>query len=157
MIRVKITKTVDKPLKDLWKLTVLDFEKIGSWASGVHKSWKGNNHDRICETSIGKLYENITLKDDKNHKMVVDAKGLPFFVKKLTGTWTFKKINHKKTEFTINLEVITMPVIGTFMEIFMRPNLQKTIKQSAEDYKTYLETGKISENKRKEKEMLANK
>ena len=153
MIEVKVKKTVNKPLKDLWNLTVKDFDKVGTWATGIFKSYKGEKDDRICETPFGKLYENIIQKDVKNHIMVVDAKGMPFFVTKMRGQWTFKEISKNKTEFTIGLKVYTMPIIGSIMGNFMmKPKLAKALVFTAEDYVTYLETGFISERKKKELE-----
>ena len=152
MIDVTITKTASKPLKDLWKLTVTDFDKIGTWGTGIFKSYKGEHHDRICETSFGKLYENITVKDEKNHHIEVDAKGFPFFVKKATGHWTFRKISDAKTEFTIRLTLHTMPVIGSIMGVFMKPKLTKALEVTTEDYITFLETSNISARKQREKD-----
>lgn len=152
MIEVKITKTVNKPLKDLWKVSVIDFHKVGEWGTGIFKSYKGEHHDRVCETAFGKLYENITDKDEKNHRILVDAKGFPFFISKATGQWTFKEITKNKTEFSIGLKMETMPVIGSIMGVFMKPKLTKALEVTAEDYITYLETGKVSERKKRELE-----
>jgi len=152
MIEVKTTGIVNKPLEDLWKVSVLEFEKVGNWSTGIYKSEKGQNHDRICETSFGKLYENITVKDETNHHIEIDAKGFPFFIKKTVGGWTFRKISDNKTEFTIEIKLHTIPIIGTIMEMFMKPKLQKALQVTAEDYKTYLETGKISGRKQRELE-----
>jgi len=157
MIEVKITKTANKPLKDLWKVSVIDFDKVGTWGTGIFKSYKGKNHDRICETSFGKLYENIIDKDEKNHRILIDAKGFPFFVKKARGQWTFKKIDKNKTEFTIGLRLDTIPVIGSIMGVFMKPKLIKALEVTAEDYITFLETGSISERKKREIDNLNNK
>ena len=150
MIEVKITKTVNKPLKDCWKVSVTNFHKVGDWGTGIFKSYKGEKHDRICETAFGKLYENISHKDEKNHRILVDATGFPFFIKKATGQWTFKEITKNKTEFSIGLRMETMPIIGSIMGIFMKPKLTKALEVTAEDYITFLETGKISESKQRE-------
>ena len=152
MIEIKVTNTVNKPLKDLWKVSATEFEKVGFWATGIFRSWKTEDHDRVCETSFGKLYEKITLKDKKNHRIEIDAKGLPFFVKKFIGSWQFKKITNNKTEVTITLNLKTMPIIGSIMGLMMKPKLQKAIEVTMKDYITYLETGKISERKQREKD-----
>jgi len=154
MVEVKISGVVEKPLEDLWNLTVVNFDKVGTYATGVFKSYKGKNHDRICETSFGKLYENITKKDEENHTILVDAKGFPFFVRKATGFWKFRKISDKKTEFTLGIKLDTIPVIGSIMGIFLKPKLEKALKETVNDYKTFLETGKVSDKKRKEIESL---
>jgi len=150
MIDVRITGEVNKPLKDLWKLSVENFETMGTWATGVLHSKKGETCDRVCETPFGQLHEDIILKDEKNHIIKVNARGMPFFVNKATGAWAFKKISANKTGFTVGLKLQTMPIIGPIMEIFMRPKIKKTLGIVAEDYKTYLETGKISKRKQRE-------
>ena len=155
MIEVKITKTVNKPLKDLWKVSFTEFHMVGNWATGVFRSYKGPKDDRICETSFGKLYENIIDKDEKNHRILIDARGFPFFIKKARGQWSFKEIDKNKTEFSIGLKMETMPVIGSIMGVFMKPKLTKALEVTADDYITYLETGKIS--KRKQRELEKNK
>jgi len=152
MIEVKITKNVNKQLKDLCKVYVTDFHKVGEWGTGIFKSYKGEKHDRICETAFGKLYENISHKDEKNHRILIDATGFPFFIKKATGQWTFKELSKDKTEFSIGLKMETIPVIGSIMGIFMKPKLTKALEVTAEDYITYLETGKISDRKQREKD-----
>jgi len=151
MIEVKVSGEVNKPLKDLWKVSVLEFEKVGNWATGIYHSSKGQNHDRICETPFGKLYENMNA-DEKNHRVVVDATGFPFFIKKAMGQWTFRKISNNKTEFTIGLKLYTIPIIGSIMGVFMKPKLRKALEVTAKDYKIFLETGKISERKQREKD-----
>jgi len=156
MIEVKINGTVDKPIQDLWNVTVQDFDKVGLWATGVFKSYKGENHDRICETSFGKLYENMVVKDEQNHHIEVDAKGFPFFVTKATGHWTFNKITDSKTEFVFGIKLDTMPVIGSLMGLMMKPKLNKALQGTANDYKTYLETGKVSDVKQREIDSLKN-
>lgn len=157
MIEVKISGTVDKPLKDLWKLTVEDFDKVGNWSTGVFKSYKGKNHDRVCETAFGKLYENITHKDEKNHHIKVDAKGFPFFVTKAYGHWTFNKIDENKTEFVFGITLNTMPIIGSIMGVVMKPKLKKALQGTANDYKIFLESGKVSNSKQKEIDTLEEK
>ncbi len=154
MINVKVTFIVNKPIKDLWKVTAEEFEKIGSWSTGIYKSWKTKEYDRICETSFGKLYEKITLKDEKDYRIEVDAKGLPFFVKEFTGFWQFKKITDKKTEATVSLNMKTMPIIGSFMGLFLKPQLEKGIKITVKDYIHFLEKGTISDRKKREKASL---
>lgn len=156
MIKVKVTGTVNKPLKELWKVSVTEFDKVGNWATGIYHSSKGQNHDRVCETPFGKLYENM-ITDEKNHSMVVDATGFPFFIRKVKGRWTFSKISDNKTQFTIELKLETMPIIGSIMGIFMKPKLTKALEVTAEDYKIFLETGKISDRKQREIDKLRNK
>ena len=43
-----------------------------------------------------------------------------------------------------------MPVIGTIMEIPMKRNLTKFMNAAADEFVAFVETGEISESKRKE-------
>jgi len=45
-----------------------------------------------------------------------------------------------------------MPVIGSVMGVFMKPKLTKSLEVTAQDYITYLESGTISERKKRELE-----
>jgi len=78
-------------------------------------------------------------------------------VRSTTGGWKFKELNSNKTEFTIRLEMKLMPVIGWIMGPIMKVKLQKALEATAQDYKTILETGKISQSKQLEIEKLAKK
>lgn len=150
MINVKISNEVNKPLSELWKLSVENFDTMGTWATGVLHSKKGENCDRVCATPFGELHEDILEKNEEEHFIKVAASGMPFFVTKATGGWSFKEITEDLTGFTVELNLETMPVIGSVMGLFMKPKLRKSLEIVANDYKTYLETGEISKSKKRE-------
>lgn len=150
MIDVKVNGEVNKPLSELWELSVENFDTMGTWATGVLHSKKGATCDRVCATPFGELHEDIIEKNDEEHFIKVKAEGMPFFVTKSVGGWKFNEIDENKTGFEVQLTLETMPVIGSIMGLFMKPQIEKTLKIVANDYKTYLETGEVSESKRKE-------
>jgi len=154
-VEVKTTGVVNKPLKDCWKFSVDSFADVGKWATGIYHSKKTQEYDRVCDTPFGFLKENILNKNEANHSFQVSAVGLPFFVRSTTGGWNFKELNSNKTEFTIRLEMKLMPVIGWIMGPILKGKLQKALEATAQDYKTFLETGKISQSKQLEIEKLA--
>jgi len=63
IINVKISGEVNKPLNELWKLSVENFDTRSMWAAGVLHSKKGENCDRVCATPFGELHEDILEKN----------------------------------------------------------------------------------------------
>ena len=155
MIDIKIKDTVKQPLSEVWEVAANQFTSVSDWATGVYKSRVGakeEKYDRVCDTSSGHVQENLITKDDKNYILTYSVKGFPFFVKSLTNTWTFKQISASETEVTLNPKVKTIPIIGTIMEIPLKSQLNKFMKTALEDFAIYVETGKISKRKQREKD-----
>jgi len=153
MIKIKRRIIVHKPVKEVWKVLFERFTKVGDWVTGVYTSRPGTKeegYDRVCTTFTGKLYEKIIHKDEKNHMFVVDAKGLPFFVKEFRGVWNLKKITPTTTEATLELSIHVKGIIGAIMQIPMKSKLSKGLNELRNDLVTYVETGKISRSKQKE-------
>jgi hypothetical protein len=153
MINIKVKGTVQKPISEVWKEASNEFTSVSNWATGVYKSRGGKDAeecDRVCNTSSGRITENILTQDDKDYILTYSVNGLPFFVKSFTNTWTLRKISNSETEITLNPKIKTMPVIGTIMEIPMKAQFQKFLKTALEDFAAYMETGKPSEGKMKE-------
>jgi hypothetical protein len=156
MIDLNFSVAINKPVNDVWKAVYTDFTKVGDWATGVFFSRPGKkeeNADRVCKTFTGVLYEKIISKDEKNHIMHVEAKGLPFFVKSMIGGYKLREISKSETEATFFVKIKTMPLIGTIMEIPMKMQLNKALSITLDDLKNYVETGKISSKKQGEIEM----
>jgi hypothetical protein len=155
MIDLSFTASINRPVNEVWKVVYTDFTKVGDWATGVFSSRPGKkeeNADRVCKTFTGILYEKIISKDEKDHTMQIEAKGLPFFVKSMIGGYRLKEISKSNTEVTFFVKIRTMPLIGTIMEIPMKMQLNKALSITLDDLKTYTETGKFSLKKREEME-----
>jgi len=153
MIKIKRTIIVHKPVEQVWKVLFERFTKVGDWVTGVYTSRPGTKeegYDRVCTTFTGKLYEKILHKDEKNHRFVVGAKGLPFFVKEFVGAWNLKKINSTTTEATLELNIHVKGIIGAIMQMPLKSKLSKGLSELQNDLATYVETGKISHSKQRE-------
>jgi len=150
MIVLKFTKTINKPIDEVWDVLVNQFAEIEKWATGVFESKQTEDYDRVCKTSFGDLKEKILLKDEKQHILQFKVKGFPFFVKSAVSTLTLKEISKTETEVTVNPNIKTIPIIGTIMEIPMKMQLKKAIPGLIDDFVTYVETGKASSEKQEE-------
>jgi len=152
MIQIKRTGTINKPIDDVWEVLYGGFADVGKWVTGVYKSRPGTKeekYDRVCTTFTGKLYEKILSTDKKNHTFEVDAKGLPFFVKKFTGGWRLQKVSANVTKATLGLKIQTKGIIGAIMQIPMKSKLNAGLNETMSDLATYVETGRVSISKQK--------
>jgi len=157
MINIKREIIVNKPVNDVWKVLFEGFTEVGNWVTGVYSSRPGTKeegYDRVCDTFTGKLYETIVQKDEKNHTFEVDAKGLPFFVKKFRGKWNLKEITPTKTQATIEINIQVKGILGAIMQFPMKLKLNKGLNEIHNDLVSYTETGEISKSKQKEKARL---
>ena len=153
MIQITKSMIINKPINDVWKLMYGEFADVGKWVTGVYSSrpvTKEENYDRVCDTFTGKLYEKLLSVDEKNYTYVVDAKGLPKFVKSFTGRWKFDKISDNKTKATLNLTIETKGILGAILQIPLKFQLNKGLNELHSDLSTYMETGKPSASKQKE-------
>jgi len=153
MIDIKIKRTINKPINEVWKFIIEDFTNSHLWAKGTTKCRKGNkseDFDRICYTESGKLMDKIIKVDDENHIIQFSVTGLPFFVNSVVATWKATKISDTKTEVIIGPRIEVMPVIGTIMQIPMKMALNKLYPALLNDLAVYIETGKPSPRKQKE-------
>ncbi len=159
MIALDFSRTINKPIDEVWKFVVQDFN-IGCghlWATGVTNCRKGEAHedfDRICETESGKLMDTITTMDHEKHLVEFSVKGLPFFVRSATSSWKLNKVNDSQTELIIKPRIQVKPGIGTIAQFPMKIALKKLYPKILSDLSIYVETGSPSPRKQKE---LANK
>ena len=100
-------------------------------------------HRKSCTRSL-------IFVDEANYTYEVDATGLPFFVENTTGKWSLNKIDEDSTKATFDFKIHTKGLIGSIMQIPMKARLNKGVESSLDDIKTYIETGKVTEQKAKE-------
>ena len=153
MIDIKIKKTINKPIDEVWNFIIEEFSNSHKWATGTTNCRKGDaseDFDRICETETGTLMDKITNIDEVNHMFQFSVKGLPFFVRSVVSTWKLSKISNTQTEIIIGPRIEVMPIIGSIMQIPMKTALKKLYPGLLDDLAVYVETGKASPRKQKE-------
>jgi len=155
MIDLKFNRKINKPIKEVWKFVIEDFDKGHLWATGTKSCRKGESHedfDRVCETETGILMDTITKVDKENHVLEFSVKGLPFFVRSVVSTWKLNKISDTQTEIILGPRITVKPIIGTLAQIPMKMALKKLYPGLLDDLVVYVETGKPSPRKQQETE-----
>ena len=143
---------IDAPIEKIWEVLALDFGGIGKWASGVNRSvgsGAGINgslcSERACEISavgFNDTKERILVLDNEQHILRYSLfHGLPGFVKNAENEWQLKQ-EGDRIQVTAKTEMRATGLMGWMMRGFMRNSTKKVLKNMAEEFKHYVETGK---------------
>ncbi|MEM8707006.1 MAG: SRPBCC family protein [Actinomycetota bacterium] len=153
MLDIKVSRTIHKPIEEVWRFVIDEFAEGHRWAYGTNMCRPGSDDepfDRVCETESGRLEDTITRVDDANHVLEFTVEGLPFFVRSVLATWSLRSLGDDATEITIGPRIETMPVIGHLAEIPMKKALLKLYPELLADMAVYVETGEPSARKQAE-------
>ena len=165
--KVSISESIviDLPQKELWKVTALQFDKIGIWSAGVKNSeghGTGFNGsvctERQCEPSqkgFKKTTERIIDYQPENFEFTYQiAEGLPSMVKHATNNWVHVSEGNG-TRLTMNVKMKLGGFMGRIMKGFMKKRMKKLLRENLEELKVYAETGNLHERKKKLNAKLA--
>jgi len=147
--------TINAPAKKVWDILGHKFADVGQWSSLVSQSTVNNDASkvnnspvggRLCETSIGKIFEDFTAYDEKgmtfSFKGVITSKIFSNVIS--TNAVTAIDENTSKVTVTPNVD---LKVLGILMYPLIKMNLGKLIKQGLMDLKYFAENDKISPEK----------
>ncbi|MEM9076861.1 MAG: SRPBCC family protein [Bacteroidota bacterium] len=158
-VNVKESILIETSAEELWKITALQFDKIGIWSAGVTDSegyGTGFNGsvctERQCTPSykgFKKTTERIIDYQPNNKQFTYQiAEGLPKMVVNANNTWTHsEESNGTKITMEINMEL--KGIMGWIMKGPLRKRMSKILKQNLEELKVYAETGEVHERKQK--------
>ncbi|MEL6191922.1 MAG: SRPBCC family protein [Bacteroidota bacterium] len=152
------TTTVDKPIEKVWEILGNQFGEAYKWAGGLYHSEGFGTpaleyapfNSRACNTSQGKITEEIRVFDPENYKLVYEVvKGFPGFVEVGKNQWSLSPVGDK-TEVHMHLVIETKGIMGFIMGPMMGMQLKKVVSTVLEDFKHFVETGSPSPSKAKE-------
>ena len=161
-MEIKKSITVNQSVNKVWEIMATDYTKVGEWTSAVTSS-KPNDEvkprltgapagGRVCTApGFGDIKETITHYDEKqkHFRYAADISSMPFFVRGITNTWSFRSLGPGKTEVNMKMELDLNAFPGTLMAPFMRMQMTKSADVVLEELKYYAETGKIHPRKLK--------
>ncbi|MEM7094105.1 MAG: SRPBCC family protein [Actinomycetota bacterium] len=153
MLDIKVTRRINQPIEEVWRVVFDEFTNSHLWAFGTPTCRPGTADepfDRVCDTESGQLTDTITMVDEANHRFEFSVEGLPFFVRSVVSTWVLEAVSESETDITIGPRIDTMPVIGTIAEIPMKRALEKLYPELLDDLAIYAETGQPSARKQEE-------
>lgn len=163
---VKKEIIVNKPVDQAWDLLGKQYTQAYKWARGLYHSegfgapkLKGATcNNRTCDTSFGKIKEEIRVFDEENFELAYEViEGFPGFIKKGINNWKLEPLSNRKTKVTMHFVGETQGVMGVLMGPMMGLKLSSTLSEALEDFKAYLETGKPSDGKLKDMRKHAKK
>ncbi|MES0490367.1 MAG: SRPBCC family protein [Leptospirales bacterium] len=152
-----------------WGVIGPDFVNIADWARGIQKSWENESVSkkqtnapaggRFCDLgSFGIFDERIIHFDEKKHEISWNAHGekLPKFVSGLQNALRVEKIDADNCRISSNITADVQGLKGFLLGKAIQQKFAKQIKGFMSDWKTYAETGEISDKKKSEISKLAN-
>ncbi len=151
-----------------WEIIGPNFLNISEWGRGVIKSWENESAPknfenspaggRFCEVAgFGKLEENIIHYNGGKYEISWSAMGekLPKFVSGLQNEIKVEEIDENTCKITSNLTANLGGLMGFLLGFILRKNFTKLIHGFLNDWKTYAETGEVSETKKREIEKFS--
>lgn len=146
-----------------WEIIGPNFLNISDWGRGVVKSWEKKSESkqienapatgRFCEVAgLGNLAEDIFYYNDEKYEIswLATGKKIPNFVSALQNEIKVEEIDDRSCTINSNLSANLNGPMGFLMGSMMKKNFTKLINGFLNDWKTYAETGEVSETKKRE-------
>jgi hypothetical protein len=146
-----------------WEIIGPSFINIADWGRGINKSW--NNDDapsnikgapaggRFCDLGkFGIADERILHYSQAKNEITWSAQSdkLPGFLKDLQNALKVESINENSCSVTTNITANLTGIGGFLLGGPIKKNFTKLLKGFVKDWKTYAETGNVSETKKRE-------
>jgi len=160
---IKEAIEISTPSSKAWDIIGPNFVNIGDWGRGVNKSWKNEDvktsiegapaGGRFCEVEkFGVADERIIHYNEQNKEISWSASigKMPGFVKNLQNELKVETITEDTCRVTTNITADLTGIGGFFMGGMIKRNMNKLLKGFVKDWKTYAETGEVSETKKRE-------
>lgn len=162
-IDIKASIEINTPSAKAWDIIGPNFVNIADWGRGVNKSWKNDDVStsiegvpvggRFCDLGgFGIADEKIIHYSEQQMEISWSAKisKMPGFVKNLQNALVVEPITVNTCRVTTNITADLTGIGGYFMGGMIKKNMNKLVKGFVKDWKTYAETGEVSETKKRE-------
>ena len=168
-IDIKESIEINTPAAKAWEIIGPNFVNIGDWGRGINKSWKNDKiaisiqgapaAGRFCDLGkFGTADEKIVhySVDNKEVSWSASIDKMPRFLQNLKNDLKVEIISESSCRVTTNITADLKGIGGFFMGGMMKRNFAKLLKGFVKDWKTYTETGEVSETKKRELAKLEN-
>jgi Polyketide cyclase / dehydrase and lipid transport len=160
---IKESIKVDTSAEKAWKIIGPNFLTIADWGRGINKSWDNDSipasiegapaGGRFCDLGkFGIADEQIVHYNEAQKEITWTAKSkkLPGFLIGLQNTLKVELIDENSCHVTTNITANLTGVRGLLLGAAIKNNFTKLLKGFVKDWKTYAETGKVSDTKQRE-------
>ena len=160
---MEVTKEiiVNQPIQAVWEVLGNQYTDAYKWARGLYHSQGSGSptiegatcSNRTCDTSFGRIQEEIKTFDSQNYILAYEViKGFPGFIKQGINTWRLSKSDVGSTKVSMRFTAETKGFLGLVMGPMMKMQLNKGLGEVLNDFKHYVETGQQSPEKIKDNE-----
>jgi len=166
---VKESIEINTSAQKVWEIIGPNFLNIADWGRGVNKSWKNDSMPttfegapaggRFCDLGkFGKADEQISHYDQVEKEITWSAKidKMPSFLVGLQNALKVEEIDENSCRASTNIQANLTGLRGLLLGGPLKSNFTKLLKGFLKDWKTYAETGKVSETKKREIAKLRN-
>ena len=154
---MKIIKelTVNSSVDAVWEVLGNQFGDVAKWASIISQSELSATPivagtTRSTNTTNGPTKQRVTSFDPANHRLAYEAiSGAPFFIKSIDAMWSLSAITEQSTKLVLDFSFETKGIAGVFLGPVAKIKLGKVGDALLDDFKVYVETGVVSDRKKK--------
>lgn len=163
---IKINTSANKA----WEIIGPNFLNIADWGPGISKSWNNESVSvtfegapaggRFCDLGkFGRADEQIVHYDQTQKEITWSAKidKMPGFLVGLQNALKVEGISENSCQVSTNITANLTGLRGVLFGIPLKSNFTKLQKVFLKDWKTYAETGEVSETKKRELAKLSEK
>jgi len=145
----------------LWAIC-REFDKNAEWTSTLNHSFGSgepihvgaNCSTRTCETSFGKggkVVEELTMFSDDKMELAYDQiEGAPGFITYAHNHWKVIEVGPNQSKLEMNVNIHMKKFAGFFLGRAIAKVMKKHVNIVLDEIKIYVETGDISEAKKKQ-------
>ena len=169
-IDIKKSIEISASAEKAWEIIGPNFLNIADWGRGVYKSWNNESVQkafegapaggRFCDLgNFGNSDEQIVHYDQSEKEITWSAKidKMPSFLVGLQNALKVEKIDENSCRASTNISADLTGLRGMLLGTPIKRNFTKLLKGFLTDWKTYTETGELSETKKREVAKFKNK
>ncbi len=159
-MRITTSTIIERPASDVWDLLGPRFGEASIWASSISASHATGEPTvagapcgtRVCRVAVpgaDRLVEELVAYDDAAMTLTYRlTEGIQRVALSAYNTWSVVRLGETTSQLRIEAEVDPTPT-GRALGLVLRPYLSAMGRRNASDFKTYVETGRLSERKRR--------
>lgn len=162
-IDIKESIEINTSAEKAWGIIGPNFLQIADWGRGISKSWNNDSVSstfegapaggRFCDLGKFGIADERILHYSNSQMEITWSAGsdkLPGFLKNLQNALKVEKVDENTCKVSTNITANLTGLGGMFLGGPIKKNFGKLLKGFVKDWKTFAETGEVSETKRRE-------
>lgn len=160
---IKESIEIKKSAEKVWEIIGPNFLNIADWGRGISKSWNNDSvpatfeeapaGGRFCDLGKFGIADERILHYNQAQKEITwsaSSEKLPSFLVGLQNALKVETIDENSCRVTTNVSADLTGIRGFLLGAPIKSNFTKLLRGFVKDWKTYAETGEVSETKKRE-------